>query len=92
MSSEQQNKARLRASYENLPEGELRDDLGIWSPQPASVPGRRYPATDDFPTGPTIGDPIPDFSLRDQNGVARDFHADRAGVKALVVFYRSASW
>jgi len=90
--NDEHNKTRLRAAHENLPEGEVHDDLGMWSPQPASSPGRRYPATDDFPTGPAIGDRIPDFTLSDQDGVARDFHADRAGGKAMVVFYRSANW
>ena len=92
MKNDEHTQKRLRASYEDLPEGSLNDSLGIWSPQPASVPGRRSPATDDFPTGPAIGDRIPDFALPDQNGVVRDFHTDRASGKALVVFYRSANW
>lgn len=92
MKNREQSTTRLRASYEDLPEGELHDSLGIWSPQPASVPGRRSPATDDFPTGPAIGDRIPDFALSDQDGVVRDFHIDRKGGKAMVVFYRSANW
>lgn len=55
-------------------------------------PSRRTPSTDDFPTGPTIGDLLPDFTLPDQTGVLRNFTATRDGARALVVFYRSTRW
>jgi peroxiredoxin len=47
----------------------------------------------DFETvGPQIGEPFPDVVLPDQNGTPVDLHVARAGKRALVVFYRSASW
>lgn len=43
-------------------------------------------------TGPEVGAKIPDFSLPDQTGQARDF-ASLKGPKGLVlVFFRSADW
>ena len=55
-------------------------------------PTRRTPRTDDFPTGPAIGDLLPDFTLPDQTAAPRNFNAIRAGDRALVVFYRSTRW
>ena len=53
---------------------------------------RRYPASADFPTGPALGERLPDFTLPNQHGEPVDFHADRGGQGAVVVFYRSAVW
>lgn len=55
-------------------------------------PARRYPATADFPTGPALGERLPDFTLPNQHGEPVDFHAHRGGQGAVVVFYRSAVW
>jgi hypothetical protein len=55
-------------------------------------PAQRVPETADFPTGPAIGERLPDFALPNQRGETVDFHADRAGRKAAVVFQRSAVW
>jgi hypothetical protein len=55
-------------------------------------PAQRIPAAADFPTGPAIGERLPDFTLPNQRGEAVDFHADRGGHKAAVVFQRSAVW
>jgi len=42
--------------------------------------------------GPRVGDPLPTFSLVDQDGRARDF-ASLVGPKGLVlVVFRSADW
>ena len=41
---------------------------------------------------PEIGERLPDFALPDQHGRVVDFHEDRAGSPAAVVFYRSAVW
>jgi len=42
--------------------------------------------------GPQAGERLPEFSLRDQRGVQRDFPS-LAGPKGLVlVFFRSADW
>jgi hypothetical protein len=55
-------------------------------------PAQRVPAAADFPTGPALGERLPDFRLPNQRGEWVDFHADRAGRKAAVVFQRSAVW
>ena len=55
-------------------------------------PGRRMPETDDFPSGPAIGEPMPDFTLVNQRGESTNFAAARSGKKALVVFHRSVRW
>ena len=68
------------------------DDLGIDIPIPVSYPARRYPASHDFPSGPGIGERLPEFSLPNQHGELVDFHADRGESKSVVVFYRSAVW
>jgi len=42
--------------------------------------------------GPRVGERLPSFSLRDQQGTEREF-ASLAGPKGLVlVFFRSADW
>ena len=55
-------------------------------------PAQRIPASAEFPTGPAIGERLPDFVLPNQRGETVDFHVDRAGRKAAVVFQRSAVW
>jgi peroxiredoxin len=42
--------------------------------------------------GPTVGERFPDVLLPDQHGQAVDLHQTRGTRRALVVFYRSASW
>ena len=62
--------------------------------QPAAPvpPAQRMPATDDFPTGPAVGERFPDFTLRDQHNEAVRLETARAGRRALLVFQRSARW
>ena len=55
-------------------------------------PAKRIPASAEFPSGPAIGERLPDFVLPNQRGEKVDFHADRAGRRAAVVFQRSAVW
>ncbi|MBS1855185.1 MAG: redoxin domain-containing protein [Acidobacteria bacterium] len=44
------------------------------------------------PTGPEVGQHVPDFHLRDQNGAAKSLR-DVLGPKgAMLVFFRSADW
>ena len=50
------------------------------------------PVGEDFPTGPAIGEPIPNFTLPDQFGNTIRFSDIRGRDKALILFYRSASW
>ena len=55
-------------------------------------PARRTPLTDDFPTGPDVGQPLPAFTLPDQTGTPVDFAATTKGQRAVVFFHRSAAW
>ncbi len=54
---------------------------------------RHVNATNDhYATGPEPGEPISDFALPDQHGIARSL-ADLAGPNGLLlVFHRSANW
>ncbi len=83
---------RVKGAHENQSPEARQDDLGITVPVPTSHPGRRYPAEHEFPTGPAIGERLPEFELPNQDGELIDFHADRGDSKAVVVFYRSAVW
>ncbi len=55
-------------------------------------PGRRSPASHEFPSGPDIGERLPPIRLADQHGNLVDFEEARAGRRALVVFHRSVRW
>jgi cytochrome oxidase Cu insertion factor (SCO1/SenC/PrrC family) len=58
----------------------------------ATRPTGRTPESDDFSTGPAIGEPLPDFTLSDQRGEPVNFSRARDGKRALVIFHRSARW
>lgn len=47
---------------------------------------------ENMTTGPEIGQPIPEFSALDQNGVRRTFDDIKGPNGALVFFFRSADW
>ncbi len=68
-----------------------RDELGFDAPAPLGHPGRAG-LPEGHGTGPEIGDTLPDFELPDAYGKPIRLHADRAGARAAVVFYRSAVW
>ncbi len=68
-----------------------RDELGFDAPAPLGHPGR-LGLPEGHPTGPEVGDRLPDFELRDAHGRLVRFHEDREGSKAALVFYRSAVW
>jgi len=68
-----------------------RDDFGLVAPVPAHHGQRRIP-DEGFFTGPEVGERLPDFALLDATGQRLDFHVDRGGAKAAVVFFRSAVW
>ena len=87
-----QEPAQIKPAHENLEPGAQTDDLGVTLGIPASHPARRYPASEEFPTGPEIGDRLPEFSLLNQEGRLVDYHGDRGDSKSIVVFYRSAVW
>jgi hypothetical protein len=49
-------------------------------------------ASDYTQIGPRIGESFPNVVLPDQSGRPIDLHRVRRGRRAIVVFYRSASW
>ncbi len=61
------------------------------APVPARHGQRRIP-DEGFFTGPEVGERLPDFALRAASGQVIDFHVDRGGANAAVVFFRSAVW
>ncbi|MFN8638400.1 MAG: hypothetical protein U0360_02845 [Dehalococcoidia bacterium] len=62
------------------------------APAPQVPPAQRMPPTDDFPTGPSLGERFPVATLRNQHNELVDLEAARAGRPALIVFQRSARW
>ncbi len=45
-----------------------------------------------FPTGPNVGETMPDVRCSAADGSAFDLHVDRAGRPAVFIFFRSAVW
>ena len=68
-----------------------RDDHGFDAPAPLGHPGR-IGLPDSHPTGPEVGERLPDFRLPDQHGNLVGYHASRGNAKSVVVFFRSAVW
>ncbi len=54
--------------------------------------GPRTDPRGDFPTGPEIGEPLPNVSCLGSDGQPFDLHAAREGHSAILVFFRSAVW
>ena len=44
------------------------------------------------PSGPNVGQKVPDFALRDQNGTEKTLQSILGPKGTLLVFYRSADW
>ena len=44
------------------------------------------------PSGPNVGERVPEFRLSDQNGAERTLRSVIGPKGALLVFYRSADW
>jgi hypothetical protein len=42
--------------------------------------------------GPLVGQPVPDFALRDQNGKVQTLESIMGPKGAMIVFFRSADW
>ncbi len=70
---------------------EYEDEYGFIAPQPVTANQRRI-LPEGFPTGPQMGERLPDFELPDSTGRRIRFHANRGSAKAAVVFFRSAVW
>lgn len=82
----------VRGVHEVMDPNSQTDDLGITVPIAISHPARRYPATDNFPTGPAVGEQLPNIRLANQHGEMIDLHGRQGDGNAVVVFYRSATW
>ena len=68
-----------------------RDELGFDAPAPLGHPGRAG-LPDGHPTGPEVGEKLPDFVLPNAFGEPVRLHEARADRPAVVVFFRSAVW
>ena len=68
-----------------------QDQDGFVGPfQPGNGP--RSDPRGDFPTGPDVGEAMPDVRCHTADGKPFDLHAHRAGRPAVFIFYRSAVW
>ncbi len=65
-----------------------RDHDGFVGPmQPGTGP--RSDPKGEFPTGPEIGQQMPDVQCATTDGSRFDLHADRAGRPAIFIFFRN---
>lgn len=71
--------------------GDYTDEFGFTAPLPMSD-GQRKLAPKGFPSGPEVGQLLPDFELPTATGSRIRLHENRAGSKAAVMFFRSAVW
>ncbi|MEE4281347.1 MAG: hypothetical protein V2I41_05360 [Pseudomonadales bacterium] len=68
-----------------------QDHDGFVGPmQPGTGP--RSDPKGEFPTGPEVGQQMPDVQCATADDTHFDLHADRAGRPAVFIFYRSAVW
>ena len=68
-----------------------RDQDGFVGPfRPGNGP--RSDPKGAFPTGPEIGEKMPDVRCTSSDGKSFDLHQDRGARPAIFVFYRSAVW
>lgn len=59
---------------------------------PLDVIGARSAEAVDHPTGPDVGERLPDITLPDQTGTPVNIEEARGEGRALVVFHRSLRW
>jgi hypothetical protein len=59
---------------------------------PEIPPTGRSPASPIFPSGPDIGERLPEIKLQDQHGDWVDVEQVRGDRRALVLFHRSVRW
>ena len=69
----------------------FEDEYGFIGPLPTTS-GQRKIAPEGHPTGPAVGERLPNFELRDHRGRLVNLHDDRGDAKAAIVFFRSAVW
>lgn len=48
--------------------------------------------TENWTTGPAVGERIPEFAGTDQNGIRQTFDDIKGPNGAMIIFYRSADW
>ncbi|MFQ5382405.1 MAG: hypothetical protein ACE5EF_12415, partial [Dehalococcoidia bacterium] len=78
---------QTEATPVETPRGTAWADVdGYIGPRPPGGGPRRDPAS-EFPTGPDIGEKLPDIVALAADGRTIDVHADRAGRPAAVVFF-----
>jgi hypothetical protein len=65
--------------------------LGFEGPIQPGTHARSDP-TGEFPTGPAVGEKLPDIVAPDSRGQMVDVHEARRGRPLVMVFYRSAVW
>jgi hypothetical protein len=59
---------------------------------PETPPTGRIPDSEDFPSGPEIGERLPEIALPDQTGAMVNLEQARGNKRALVLFHRSVRW
>lgn len=68
-------------------------DITVWNERlPRHMDATMKPNDLSFGAGPDIGETPPNFTLPDQFGAPVNYAATRGGGKAIILFYRSASW
>ena len=68
-----------------------RDRLGFVGPLQPGSGGRRDPVG-EFPTGPAVGERLPDVLAPNHDGQMVDAHVERGNGPLVMVFFRSAVW
>lgn len=58
----------------------------------AAAAAQQPPAVDLHAIGPKVGETVPDFELRDQQGTPRRLSSLAGPKGTMLVFYRSADW
>ena len=76
---------------EELGPNQYEAAAGYIAPLPAGSGPRSNPLG-EFPTGPAIGERLPDIVASASDGRSVDLHADRDGQPAVLVFSRSVVW
>ena len=64
----------------------------LWQPSAAWQSGNARTPIDVSKLGPQVGQPVPDFSLKDQNGKTWTRQSILGPRGAMLVFFRSADW
>ena len=66
--------------------------VGGPAPEARQAPASPRTKIDVSKLGPQVGERVPDFSLKDQNGTLRTLQSIMGPKGAMLVFVRSADW